>query len=60
MVTEFFLTFPVFLCGKMEKIIFPTKGEQFFSNIEKYFFQSFQVQHFKRTMKFQIRTIYWD
>ena len=42
----FFLTFPVFLCGKMGKIIVPNGN---------FFFQFFQVQHFKGTMKFQIR-----
>ena len=29
MVTEYFLTFPVFSCGKMEKIIFPTRKNIF-------------------------------
>ena len=37
-----------------------SKQNNFFSNLEKYFFQFFQVQHFKWTMKFQIRTIFWD
>ena len=39
MVTEYFLTFPVFSCGKMEKILF--QAEQFFSQPGKIFFPIF-------------------
>ena len=42
MVTKYFLlTSPVFSCGSMEKMIFPTSN--FF--LEKYFLQFVQVQH---------------
>ena len=41
MVTEYFFTFSVFSCGKMEKIIFPARKNIFPSRriflIEKYF-----------------------
>ena len=37
-----------------------SKYNNFFSNLANYFFQFFQVQHFKGTMKFQIRAIYLD
>ena len=61
---KFFLTFPIFSCGKMEKIIVP-KGKNifpnrtFFPNLENYCFQFFRVQYFKGTMKFQKRAISW-
>ena len=41
---------------KLEQIIQTVKGQEKYGNI---FFQFFQVQHFKGTMKFQIRTISW-
>ena len=48
---QLMITFPVFLCGK--------NGKNNCSKWKKYFFQFFQVQYFKGTMKFQIRAIYW-
>ena len=64
MVTQwFFLTFPPFSCGKMGKIIVPdgkkNQNRTLFFPIWNIFSQFFQVQHFKETMKFQIRAIYW-
>ena len=61
MITEYFLTFPIFSCGKMGKNVPNGKVffqiEHFFTNLEKYF--SKYIQQFKGTMKFKIRAIYW-
>ena len=65
MVTEYFFNFSYLFVWKngnfffqLGKIFFQV--EQFFFQPGKIFFQFFQVQHFKWTMKFQIRTIFWD
>ena len=46
MITEYFLTFPIFSCGKMGKNV--PNGKVFFQ-IEHFFYQSGKilVQHFK-------------
>ena len=54
MVTEHFLTFPAF---SRKKIIFPNRKNLF--PIWNFFFQFFQVQNYKGTMKFQMKAILW-
>ena len=56
MVAEYFYNFfCLFVWKNGKKNVFPNRT--FFSNLVNYFFQLFQVQHFKETMKFQIRAI---
>ena len=51
-----FLRFTFLGLSTLEKL----KITLVFFNLEKYCFPFFQVQHFKRTIRFEIRKIYWD
>ena len=66
MVTEyFFLTFPVFSCGKMEKIFFPTRKNMFpsrknFFQPGKIFFPIFPGATLQKNNKISNQDNFWD